>query len=92
MSTIDWGPWRSGAIDAKTVIDPTINFESRRVLGIWEYRTGTPRQPVLDQTTLYGQKNDEWSFGEAQNPADTHFITIETADGKPTGKIQIGTV
>lgn len=92
MTQIDWGPWKPGVLDTHIMLDNSINFESRRVLGTWEYRTGTPRQPVIDQTTLYGQKNDEWQFAETQNPADTHFIVIETADGLPTGKIQIGTV
>ena len=91
MATIEWGEWTAGSLDPKIIIDPNSNFETRRQFGVWEYRTGTVRQPKIDQVYLYGQHNDEWVFGEAQNPA-THFIVIETADGLPTGKIQIGTV
>ena len=92
MDSIDWKAWVPGTVSPQMIIDPTCNFESRRTLGVWEYRLGTVRQPIVDQLYLYGQKNDEWNFSESQNPADTHVIIIETADGKCTGKIQIGTV
>jgi hypothetical protein len=92
MAEIDWGPWKPGSIEPKMMLDVSLNFETRRILGIWEFRTGTTRQPTIDQICVYGQKNGAWKFSEDQHPADTHFINIETADGLPTGKIQIGTV
>lgn len=89
MDNIEWGDWVTGTIDPKIFMDNSINFENRRALGVWQYRIGHPRLPVIDQIYLYGQKNDEWKFSEDQNPADTHCIIIETQDGEVTGAISI---
>lgn len=87
MDNIEWGDWKPGVLDPKLFMDNTINFESRRANGIWEYRLGYPRQPTIDHIYLYSQ--DLEIFGLDVTPESLWNIIIETADGTPNGNIII---
>ena len=84
---IDWGDWVSGTIDPKVIMNPTINFENRRVLGRWEYRTGTLRPPVIDHLHIYSADLNSWTLDT--DGTQQWNIVIETADGVPNGSIII---
>lgn len=87
MDNIDWGAWNSGTMDPKIIMNDSINFESRRVLGRWEYRTGTVRPPVIDHIHLYSADLSDWTLDA--DGTQKWNIVIETADGAPNGAIVI---
>ena len=84
---IDWADWVNGTIDPKIIMNNTINFESRRVLGRWEYRLGTVRPPVIDHIHLYSQDLLSWTLDT--DGTQLWNIVIETSDRVPNGHIII---
>jgi len=87
MTQLDWTEWKTGTIDPKIMINSDVNFESRRILGQWEYRIGTVRPPVIDHIHIYSTDLQTWTLeletGQRWN------VIIETADGVPNGNVVI---
>ena len=90
MAQIDWTDWKSGTLDPKIMMNNDTNFESRRILGQWEYRLGTIRPPVIEQIHLYSQDLTSWTLDA--DGTQCWNVIIETADGVPNGNIIIKSI